>query len=150
MKIISFPDIQRLNISPIDCFAWARDAIADKGTAILPPKISLSLMEGSFCNVMPSILPDDRFGHVGGIKVVTRYPGRTPSLDSRLLLFNGETGEFIALMDADWITAMRTGAVAVHSILLLASLYKYTTNCCVILLTVKSYRERMFGKFAYI
>ena len=56
----------------------------------------------------------------GGVKIVTRYPERIPSLDSRLLLFNVQNGEFLALMDADWITAMRTGAVAAHSILLLA------------------------------
>lgn len=56
----------------------------------------------------------------GGVKIVTRYPERVPSLNSRLLLFNAENGEFLALMDADWITAMRTGAVAAHSILLFA------------------------------
>ena len=31
-----------------------------------------------------------------------------------------DAGEFLALMDGNWITAMRTGAVATHSILLLA------------------------------
>lgn len=52
-----------------------------------------------------------------GVKVVNRYPERKPSLDSKLLLLNNETGEFLALMDANWITAMRTGAVATHSIM---------------------------------
>lgn len=33
---------------------------------------------------------------------------------------NADTGEFLALMDGTWITAMRTGAVAAHSIILLA------------------------------
>lgn len=51
---------------------------------------------------------------------MTRYPRRNPSLDSKLLLFDSECGDFLALMDANWITAMRTGAVAAHSILLLA------------------------------
>lgn len=32
------------------------------------------------------------------------------------MLFDAETGEFLALMDGNWITAMRTGAVAAHSI----------------------------------
>lgn len=57
---------------------------------------------------------------VGGVKVVTRYPERKPSLDSKLILMNAQTGEFLAVMDANWITAMRTGAVAAHSILLFA------------------------------
>lgn len=56
----------------------------------------------------------------GGAKVVTRYPERKPSLDSKLLLLDAESGEFLALMDANWITAMRTGAVAAHSIMLFA------------------------------
>lgn len=53
----------------------------------------------------------------GGVKVVTRYPERKPSLDSKILLFNANSGEFLALMDGNWITAMRTGAVAAHSVI---------------------------------
>jgi len=56
-----------------------------------------------------------------GVKIVNRYLGRTPSLDSQLLLYNYSTGENIALMDASLITAMRTGAVTVHAIELLAN-----------------------------
>jgi len=72
-----------------------------------------------FCNVMPSIL------HVhnavwGGVKVVTRYPERKPALDSKILLFSADSGEFLALVDGNWITAMRTGAVATHSVMNLA------------------------------
>lgn len=33
---------------------------------------------------------------------------------------NADNGEFLALMDGTWITAMRTGAVAAHSIMLFA------------------------------
>lgn len=51
---------------------------------------------------------------------MSRYPHRQPSLDSRLILMDAEDGRFLALMDANWITAMRTGAVAAHSIRLLA------------------------------
>lgn len=54
------------------------------------------------------------------MKIVTRYPERRPSLDSKLLLLDSESGEFLAMMDANWITAMRTGAVAAHSIMMLA------------------------------
>lgn len=57
---------------------------------------------------------------MGGVKAVTRYPERKPSLDSKILLFNADSGEFLALMDGNWITAMRTGAVAAHSVLHLA------------------------------
>lgn len=121
MKLISFQDILDLRIAPEECYTWAEDMIRHKREAQLPPKISLTPLEGTFCNVMPSILPDlPEFERRSGVKIVTRYPDRVPSLDSKLILMDTDTGEFLALMDADWITAMRTGAVAVHSIGLLA------------------------------
>lgn len=94
--------------------------ISAKKTVLLPPKISLKPRDGVFCNVMPCIMPSADMKMVGGVKVVTRYPERKPSLDSKLILMNAQTGEFLAVMDANWITAMRTGAVAAHSILLFA------------------------------
>ena len=68
---------------------------------------------------MPCLVPG-LDGTNMGVKVVTRYPERKPSLDSKILLFNADSGEFLALMDGNWITAMRTGAVAAHSIIHLA------------------------------
>ena len=57
---------------------------------------------------------------MGGVKLVTRYPERKPSLDSTILLYDLQTGENVAVLDGNWITAMRTGAVAAHSVKLLA------------------------------
>lgn len=115
MKIVSFEDIRALNISPVCCYEWASEMIAEKKNTFLPPKTHMNLPGNVFCNVMPGLV---RFGGitVGGVKVVTRYPERRPSLDSKILLFNADTGEFYALMDGNWITAMRTGAVAAHSV----------------------------------
>ena len=123
MNLITFDDIASLKISPSECYEWAEYAIAHKQQAILPPKISMKPREGVFCNVMPSIIPAEisPLGYsAGGVKIVTRYPQRTPSLSSSLLLFNADTGENLALMDANFITAIRTGAVAAHTIRLLA------------------------------
>lgn len=120
MKVITYEDIRKLNVSPLECYDWVVEALRQKGEALLPPKISLSKETGTFCNVMPSFINHAECGLLGGIKVVTRYPNREPSLDSKLLLLDAKTGEFLALMDADWITTMRTGAVAAHSIELFA------------------------------
>lgn len=111
MKIISFDHIRQLNISPELCYEWAEEMIRNKKNALLPAKIHMNLPGNIFCNVMPSIV-----GKWGGVKIVTRYPERVPSLDSKILLFNAETGMFEALIDGNWITAMRTGAVAAHSV----------------------------------
>ena len=120
MKVITFEDINALGITPAECFTWAEFMIRNKKKAILPPKISMKPEDGIFCNVMPSIIPGNGTDRWCGVKVVTRYPHRVPSLESRILLEDSNTGEFLAVMDGTWITTMRTGAVAAHSIDLLA------------------------------
>ena len=119
MKLITFEDIQSMKIAPEECFRWVSEMIAGKNEALLPPKISIKPFDGVFCNVMPSMVPEES-GLKGALKMVTRYPQREPALESEILLFDAESGERLALMDCTWITAMRTGAVAAHSILLLA------------------------------
>lgn len=118
MKVISFDKIESLHISPRECCEWVADALAIKDQALLPGKISLKPeIKDVFYNTMPVIIPSLGWG---GVKVVTRYPKRMPSLNSEILLYKLETGENVALLDGNWITAMRTGAVAAHSILLFA------------------------------
>lgn len=119
MKIISFEDVRALNISPMVCYEWASKMILHKEDTFLPAKTHMNMPGNVFCNVMPCILRMSDMAW-GGVKVVTRYPERNPALDSKILLFNATSGEFLALIDGNWITAMRTGAVAVHSIMNLA------------------------------
>ena len=115
MKILDYECINSMDIKTSDCFLWAEEMIRNKDKAVLPPKTHLNMKGNIFCNVMPSIISVE--GHMyGGVKVVTRYPDRIPSLDSKIMLLDMETGEMLALLDGNWITAMRTGAVAAHSI----------------------------------
>lgn len=120
MKLLTFEDIINLNIKPTCCYEWVSEMIQNKKNTQLPPKISMHPKDSVFCNFMPCIIPDNVLGCVGGIKIVNRYPDRVPSLDSKLLLMDMNNGDFLALMDANWITAMRTGAVTVHSMKYLA------------------------------
>ncbi len=111
MKIIGFRDIQKLNLSPKLCYQWVEDAIQRKRDFLLPPKVHMNLPGNVFCNVMPGVVDG-----IAGVKIVSRYPERNPALDAVLLLMDAETGEYLALMDATWITAIRTGCVAAHAI----------------------------------
>lgn len=113
MKVITFDDIRNMNINSLTCYKWVSEMISNKKSTILPPKISLSSREGMFFNTMPCILNSQW----AGVKIVNRYPDREPSLDSKLLLIDNVSGNFLALIDANWITTMRTGAVAAHSII---------------------------------
>ena len=120
MKLVTFDDIKGIGLTPAQCLEWVSDTLARKGEMTLPPKISLHPSEDSFMNTMPCLVRDKEGKTWGGVKLVTRFPQNEPALDSKLILLDAESGEMVALMDADWITAMRTGAVAAHSIGLLA------------------------------
>ena len=114
MKIITSAEIESLGISPLTSVNWVRDAFLIKGQCQLPPKISLHPRGTDFFNTMPCLLPDDY--HAFGCKVVSRIKGTRPALKSELMLFDTLTGEMTALVDSDWITARRTGAVAALAI----------------------------------
>lgn len=122
MKIIDSKTIRSLGITPSQCVEWVRESFSMKYEASLPPKISLHPQNDDFINTMPCLLPEAY--HRYGVKVVTRIEGAIPALSSTELLFNSATGELLAMLDADWITAMRTGAVATLS----AQLYRKSNN----------------------
>jgi ornithine cyclodeaminase/alanine dehydrogenase len=71
-----------------------------------------------FFNTMPCIIPSIKSA---GAKLVSRFPWRTPAIDGQILLYSTETGMLEYLMDAAWITAARTGAVAASSIRMFAN-----------------------------
>lgn len=117
MKIISEQLIRSLGISPKECVAWIYESFAMKQDAQLPAKISVHPADYDFFTSMPCLLP-----HGGkstkryfGIKEVHRIEGAVPSLGSDMMLYNANDGELLALVDCDWITTMRTGAVAAVS-----------------------------------
>lgn len=114
MKIISQKQIRDLNISPAQCVEWVKESFSLKKTAQLPAKISLHPQGNDFFNTMPCLLPAPY--NYFGVKEVHRIKGATPALGSDLLLYNSQTGKLLAMLDADWITTMRTGAVAALAI----------------------------------
>lgn len=102
------------HISPATCVEWVREAFLIKAGCQLPAKISLHPRGNDFINTMPCMLPEEY--HTFGCKVVTRVKGQHPALNSQMMVFDTLSGKMTALFDADWITAMRTGAVAALAI----------------------------------
>lgn len=125
MKIISQQQIRALNISPATCVEWIHESFALKPWADLPAKVSVHPEEGEFFTSMPCLLPnpsDPKVIQVAkfekryfGVKEVHRLLNSVPSLGSDMMLYDAQTGELLALLDTDWITTMRTGAVAAVS-----------------------------------
>lgn len=110
MKIVTSDQISALNISPETCVEWVKESFLMKGRSQLPPKISIHPRGNDFFNTMPCLLPEEY--HTFGCKVVSRVKGNHPALKSDMMIFDTLSGEMTALVNADWITAMRTGAVA--------------------------------------
>lgn len=125
MKIIPQQQIRALNISPATCVEWIRESFALKQWADLPTKISVHPEDGEFFTSMPCLLPSPSDPEVVkfakfqrryfGVKEVYRLLNSVPSLGSDMMLYDAQTGELLALLDTDWITTMRTGAVAAVS-----------------------------------
>lgn len=116
MKIISQQEIKNLGISAKQCCDWIRESFSIKHNAQLPAKISCHPADYDFFTSMPCLLPEDQDGNrFFGIKEVHRIKGATPSLGSDMMFYDAKTGELLALLDTDWITTMRTGAVAAVS-----------------------------------
>ena len=123
MKIISEQLIHSLGISPKTCVSWIHESFSMKEFAQLPAKISVHPDDGEFFTSMPCLLPSPHLKKANqpfkrqyfGIKVVHRLLQAVPSLGRDMLLYDAKTGELLALIDTDWITTMRTGAVAAVS-----------------------------------
>ncbi len=139
MRIITHDDIVKLSIDPMTCYQWMKEALAIKDEVFLEAKTSMKPKPGVFFTSMPCLIPQE---HVYGLKMVSRIPGRLPALNSTINLYDSESGAFLAVMDCDWITAMRTGAVAAFSIMKLAKQNFQTIACiglgntCLAVLTV--------------
>ena len=109
MKVFSDKEIAGLGVTPKQCVEWAEVSLRSKPDADLPPKTWQHFPNDVFVNTMPCFIPAiNRYG----VKVVTRHPGRYPVLKSKILLVDMSNGDCLACMDGNWITAMRTGAVA--------------------------------------
>ena len=117
MKIISEQLSRSFGITPKECVAWIYESFNMKQDAQLPAKISVHPTDFDFFTSMPCLLPvsSKRGGKIEqyfGIKEVHRLERAVPSLGSDMMLYNAKNGELLALVDCDWITTMRTGAVA--------------------------------------
>jgi len=112
IAIIQQDQITALNISPAECVKWVEEGFRMKDQAQMPPKPSVHPQGEDFMTTMPCLLPEQNGEKRFGIKVINRIEGQEPALSSMIYLYDAKTGHLLAIMDGDWITAMRTGAVA--------------------------------------
>lgn len=114
MRYITNQELEKLNISPLTCIKWVKEAFLIKNECMLPPKYSMHPQGTDFINTMPCLLPPKY--HTFGCKVVSRIKGSVPALKSNMMVVDSDSGNLSAFMECDWITAWRTAAVAALAI----------------------------------
>lgn len=102
-------------------YQWVDEVLRQKEHFIMPPKLHLGQDEGDYFNVMPTIFTKS---NVAMVKMIGRHSikhGEHRSvMMGDLLLYEADTGILKSLMDAEYITTLRTGSVAAHSAVLFA------------------------------
>lgn len=115
VSIIQQEQINLLNIDPTMCVQWIKQAFLLKNEAQMPAKLSVHPRDTDFITSMPCLLPKQEKQYFG-LKLVSRIIGQQPMLKSEIYLYDAEDGTLLAIIDGDWITAMRTGAVAATAV----------------------------------
>ena len=122
ISIIQNSTIRSLDIPTSTCVKWVEDGFKIKERVQMPAKMSVHPQGEDFITSMPCLLPENNGQQYFGLKVVSSIDGQIPNLHSEIYLYNSKNGHLLSIIDGDWITAMRTGAVAA----LAARLFKKT------------------------
>jgi alanine dehydrogenase len=109
MRLLRHDEIVGL-LSPEDIIATLRAALIEqsKGMVQVPPRTTVDSSSGhGWLRMMPAILNGS---NVMGFKAMHSTPG--VGVGYYVALYDLPTGELLAEMDADWLTAQRTAATA--------------------------------------
>ena len=115
---LSQSDVATVGLTMSEIIAALERMFREKGEGRveMPPKIGIHPAPDAFIHAMPAAIPAQK---AAGIKWVGGYPANSkrglPYITGLLILNDFETGIPLALMDATWITAKRTGAATALS-----------------------------------
>lgn len=125
MRIITLEDIQNAGIPFSQYLQWIDYPLRNRQDFVFPTKSRIDLGGSDYCNLMPCALPKD---DMLSIKIINRNEQRRRSgllnMDSQILLYSYHDCDLKAIIDGNYITAVRTAAVAVHTIDNMVSQYK--------------------------
>ena len=102
-------------------FEWVDFALKNKSNFVMPAKTRIDQDDGDYYHSMPCMYKDENIvcNKVIGRHTIKRGEKR-PLMMSDLLLYEADTGILKAVMDVEYITTLRTGASAAHSVMMYA------------------------------
>jgi len=115
LRYLNENDVSSLNITLDDVLLTTEKALAEHAHRAfeMTPKLGIHPFAGSFINAMPAFLSDLK---IAGMKWVSYYPEnwkrRLPTISGLLLLNDWETGRPLCILDAIWLTGVRTAAIS--------------------------------------
>jgi ornithine cyclodeaminase/alanine dehydrogenase-like protein (mu-crystallin family) len=121
MKILDFETIRDAarSMNPSTWYDWVDDALRHKDEFLMPLKSRMSQADGDYYNIMPAMYEKD---NLAMLKMIGRHSIKRgehrSTMMGDILLYEADTGILKALMDAEYITTLRTGVVAAHSAML--------------------------------
>ena len=110
---LSRADIEGIGMKMKDVIHVVEQAFVEKGRGRvqMPPKPGIAPLADAFIHAMPAYIPGMS---AAGIKWISGYPANykrgLPYISGLIILNQPTTGLPMAVMDATWVTAMRTGA----------------------------------------
>ena len=113
MLYLSQSDVETVGLTMTEIITSLEAVFREKaeGAVQMPPKPGVHPREDAFIHAMPAYVPSV---DAAGIKWVSGYPANRarglPYISGLIILNDPDTGLPTAVMDAAWITGMRTGA----------------------------------------
>jgi ornithine cyclodeaminase/alanine dehydrogenase-like protein (mu-crystallin family) len=123
IRYLSRADVEALGLSSLEVVDILEAAFRAKraGDVEMPPKVGVHPREDAFIHAMPAYISDT---DAVGLKWVAGYPSnqplRIPYIHGLFVLSDAATGRPLAVMDATWITEVRTAAASILGIRALA------------------------------
>ena len=123
VRYLSRGDVEAVGLTGLEVIEILEAAFRAKraGQVEMPPKIGVHPREDAFIHAMPAYLADT---DAVGVKWVAGYPDNPdlglPYIHGLLVLTEAATGRPLAIMDATWITEIRTAAASMLGIRALA------------------------------
>ncbi len=123
IRYLSRADVESVGLSALEVVDILGAAFRAKraGDVEMPPKVGVHPREDAFIHAMPAYVSDT---DAVGLKWVAGYPSNQPLgipyIHGLFVLSDASTGRPLAVMDATWITEVRTAAASILGIRALA------------------------------